>query len=173
VNEEQKVVASNMRIGHGFDVHRFAEQFDPQKPLTLANCSLNEELSLEAHSDGDVVLHALCDALLGAVALGDIGEHFPDDDQQFAGADSADLLRHVLTLVHDKGFQLVNVDLTVIAQRPRLSTHKQAMRLRIAELCALTIDRVNIKATTTEGLGAIGRAEGIACHVVALLVGQA
>lgn len=161
-----------LRIGHGFDVHRFADQYDTNKPLVLAGCRLADELSLEAHSDGDVILHALCDALLGAAALGDIGEHFPDTDDSYAGADSAQLLRQVLALLTEKKLQPVNLDITVVAQQPRLAQHRLVMRERLAELSGLALDRVNLKATTTEKLGYIGRGEGLACHAVVLLAAQ-
>ena len=161
-----------LRIGHGFDVHRFATEYDTSKPLVLAGCKLTDKLSLEAHSDGDVILHALCDALLGAAALGDIGEHFPDTDENYAGADSAELLRQVLALLGAQDFQLVNFDITVVAQQPRLAQYRQAMRERLAEVTGLALERVNLKATTTEKLGYIGRGEGIACHAVVLLAAQ-
>lgn len=161
-----------LRIGHGFDVHRFAVEYDASKPLLLAGYKLTDKLSLEAHSDGDVVLHALCDALLGAAALGDIGEHFPDTDENYAGADSAELLRQVLALLGTQNLQLVNFDVTVVAQQPRLAQHRLAMRERLAEITGLALDRVNLKATTTEKLGYIGRGEGIACHAVVLLAAQ-
>ena len=166
------MVEFGMRVGHGFDVHRFAESFAADKPLMLAGCRLPDQLTLEAHSDGDVVLHALCDALLGAAGLGDIGEHFPDTDASFAGADSSQLLEQVLEQLRGRGFAPVNVDITVVAQLPRLAPHRQAMRERLAALCKLPADCVNLKATTTERLGYIGREEGIACHVVALIARQ-
>lgn len=125
---------------------------------------------LVAHSDGDVVLHALADALLGAVALGDIGKHFPDTDPQFKGADSRALLRHVLGLVQQKGFKVGNVDATIIAQAPKMAPHIDAMRRVIAEDLQVELDQVNVKATTTERLGFVGREEGIAVHAVALLL---
>lgn len=161
-----------LRIGHGFDVHRFAAAYDANKPLLLAGCKLPDQLSLEAHSDGDVILHALCDALLGAAALGDIGEHFPDTDDRYSGADSAQLLREVLSLLGAKNLQPVNLDITVVAQQPRLAEHRPAMCERLAELSGLAQDCVNLKATTTEKLGYIGRGEGIACHAVVLLARQ-
>lgn len=161
-----------LRVGHGFDVHRFATVFDADKPLVLAGCRLPDELSLEAHSDGDVILHALCDALLGAAGLGDIGEHFPDTDPDFAGADSGRLLQQVLARLTEQGLTPLNVDITVVAQRPKLAPHRQRMRERLASLSNLPLDCVNLKATTTEGLGYIGREEGIACHVVALISRQ-
>ena len=152
-----------------FDVHRFSTQYDDQKRLILGGVVLPDALSLEAHSDGDVVLHAVCDALLGAAALGDIGQHFPDSDAAFAGADSAELLGRVMAAVAEKGLSPSNVDITVVAQQPKLAPHRAAMQKRMSELLNLPVDRVNVKATTTEKLGTIGRGEGIACHCVALI----
>jgi 2-C-methyl-D-erythritol 2,4-cyclodiphosphate synthase len=128
------------------------------------------KFGLVAHSDGDVLLHALSDALLGAVALGDIGKHFPDTDPTFKGADSRVLLRHVMGLVRDKGYAVGNVDATIIAQAPKMAPHIDTMRERIAEDLGVALDQVNVKATTTEKLGFTGREEGIAVHAVALLV---
>ncbi len=159
----------NLRIGHGFDVHKYAVEYSEDKPLILAGVVLAEKRSLVAHSDGDVVLHAICDALLGAIAAGDIGDHFPDDDDAYAGADSAKLLQLVLALANRKGFQPVNIDVTVVAQVPRLSGYRQEMTDRLVELLQIDADRVNLKATTTERMGYIGREEGIACHCVALM----
>ncbi|HTN29409.1 MAG TPA: 2-C-methyl-D-erythritol 2,4-cyclodiphosphate synthase [Pseudomonas sp.] len=155
-----------MRIGHGYDVHRFGEgDF-----ITLGGVRIPHKFGLVAHSDGDVLLHALSDALLGAVALGDIGKHFPDTDPTFKGADSRVLLRQVLTLVREKGWQVGNVDTTIVAQAPKMAPHIQTMRERIAEDLQVTLDQVNVKATTTEKLGFTGREEGIAVHAVALLL---
>ncbi|CEA06079.1 2-C-methyl-D-erythritol 2,4-cyclodiphosphate synthase [Pseudomonas saudimassiliensis] len=155
-----------MRIGHGYDVHRFGEgDF-----ITLGGLQIAHDRGLVAHSDGDVVLHALTDAILGAAALGDIGRHFPDTDPQFKGADSRVLLRHALSLVHAKGWQVGNVDVTIAAQAPKLSSHIETMCERVAEDLQVTRDQVNIKATTTEKLGFVGRKEGIAVHAVALLL---
>ena len=155
-----------MRIGHGYDVHRFAEgDF-----ITLGGVRIAHHHGLLAHSDGDVVLHALSDALLGAAAMGDIGKHFPDTDPQFKGADSRVLLRHVLGLVKAKGWQVGNVDATIVAQAPKMAPHIDAMRNLIAADLEVALDQVNVKATTTEKLGFTGREEGIAVHAVALLV---
>lgn len=155
-----------MRIGHGYDVHRFGEgDF-----ITLGGVRIPHKFGLVAHSDGDVLLHALSDALLGAVALGDIGKHFPDTDPTFKGADSRVLLRHVMGLVRDKGYAVGNVDATIIAQAPKMAPHIDTMRERIAEDLGVALDQVNVKATTTEKLGFTGREEGIAVHAVALLV---
>ncbi|GGL94846.1 2-C-methyl-D-erythritol 2,4-cyclodiphosphate synthase [Pseudomonas asuensis] len=155
-----------MRIGHGYDVHRFGEG----NFITLGGVQIPHTSGLVAHSDGDVVLHALADALLGAVALGDIGKHFPDTDPQFKGADSRALLRHVVGLVREKGFKVGNIDATIIAQAPKMAPHIDAMRRAIAEDLQVELDQVNVKATTTERLGFVGREEGIAVHAVALLL---
>lgn len=163
------MTVDGLRIGHGYDVHRFATHYDQEKPLILAGVHLPEQLSLEAHSDGDLVLHAVCDAILGAMAEGDIGQHFPDDDPQYAGVDSAKLLARVLALATARDFRLLNIDVTVVAQVPRLSPHRQAMKASLSELLQLPPDRVNLKATTTEGLGDIGNKLGMACHAVVLL----
>lgn len=155
-----------MRIGHGFDVHAFG----PGDSVTLGGVRIPHTQGLIAHSDGDVLLHALCDALLGAAALGDIGQHFPDTSAEFRGMDSRILLRRVLALVRQQKLAVGNVDATVIAQTPRLAPHIPAMRQTIAADLAVTSEQVNVKATTTERLGYIGRGEGIAVHAVALLV---
>jgi 2-C-methyl-D-erythritol 2,4-cyclodiphosphate synthase len=141
----------------------------PEKPLVLGGITLPDAMSLEAHSDGDVVLHALCDALLGAIGKGDIGEHFPDTDAAFAGVSSLVLLAEVWTLVCESGLTLGNLDLTIVCQQPKLAPHRAAMREAIARALGVDAAAINIKATTTEGLGAIGRGEGIACHSVVLL----
>ncbi|MDG9783071.1 2-C-methyl-D-erythritol 2,4-cyclodiphosphate synthase [Metapseudomonas otitidis] len=155
-----------MRIGHGYDVHRFGDG----DHITLGGVRIPHRFGLVAHSDGDVVLHALSDALLGAAALGDIGKHFPDTDPQFKGADSRVLLRHVLTQVKGKGWKVGNVDATIVAQSPKMAPHIEAMRVAIAADLEVGIDQVNVKATTTEKLGFTGREEGIAVHAVALLL---
>lgn len=155
-----------MRIGHGYDVHRFGEgDF-----ITLGGVKIPYERGLVAHSDGDVVMHAVTDAILGAAALGDIGRHFPDTDPQFKGADSRVLLRHALGLVQAKGWKVGNVDVTIAAQAPKLAPHIENMRVRVAEDLQVELDQVNIKATTTEKLGFVGRKEGIAVDAVALLL---
>ncbi|HLD64634.1 MAG TPA: 2-C-methyl-D-erythritol 2,4-cyclodiphosphate synthase [Pseudomonas sp.] len=155
-----------MRIGHGYDVHRFGDG----DSIILGGVQIAHHHGLIAHSDGDVLLHAICDALLGAAALGDIGRHFPDTDPQFKGADSRALLRQVLSLVQAKGWKVGNVDATIVAQAPKMAPHIAAMRERIAADLRVDIDQVNVKATTTEQLGFTGREEGIAVHAVALLV---
>ena len=155
-----------MRIGHGYDVHRFGEG----DHVVLAGVSIPYEQGLVAHSDGDVLLHALCDALLGACALGDIGQHFPDTDQQYANVDSRVLLRHVYSLVSAKGYQLANADISIIAEAPKMAVHGVSMCANVAQDLAVAIDQINIKATTTETLGFTGRREGIAVHAVVLLI---
>lgn len=157
-----------IRIGHGFDVHKFGNQ----GPVIIAGVSIEHSEGLIAHSDGDVALHALCDALLGACALGDIGYHFPDTNPEFKGADSRVLLRHVWQLVQGKGYGLSNLDLTIVAQVPKMAPHITKMREIIAEDLAADIDKINVKATTTEQLGYVGRKEGIASHAVVLLQKQ-
>lgn len=154
-----------MRIGHGYDVHKFAGP----GPIVIAGVTIPHAQGLLAHSDGDVALHALCDALLGALALGDIGKHFPDTEAKYKGIDSRQLLRHVCQLVADKGYQLANLDLTIVAQAPRMANHIDDMRQTIAADMAACLPQVNVKATTTEKLGFTGRQEGIACHAVVLL----
>jgi 2-C-methyl-D-erythritol 2,4-cyclodiphosphate synthase len=159
-------MTASMRIGHGYDVHRFGEG----EYITLGGVRISHRFGLIAHSDGDVLLHALSDSLLGAAALGDIGQHFPDTDPRFKGADSRVLLRHVLGLIQAKGWTVANVDATIVAQAPKMAPHVQAMRKLIAEDLQVALDQVNVKATTTEKLGFTGREEGIAVHAVALLV---
>ncbi len=158
-----------LRIGHGFDAHRFADAYDPQRPLRLAAVQLPECRSLLAHSDGDLVLHALSDAVLGAAAAGDIGQLFPDSDASLAGISSAIILQAALREAAKRGLRLINLDITVIAQAPKLAPHASAMRSSLASLTGLGADRINLKATTTEGMGHLGREEGMACHAVALL----
>ena len=154
-----------MRIGHGYDVHAF----EPGDHVTLGGVRIAHPYGVKAHSDGDVVLHALCDALLGALGLGDIGQHFPDSDPHWNDADSRTFLRHCSRLVHEHRYRLVNADLTVLAEAPRLGAHRAQMRVNIAADLETAPERINIKATTCEGLGALGRGEGLACHAVVLL----
>ena len=154
-----------MRIGHGYDLHALA----PGRRLVLGGVDIPHSHGPIAHSDGDVLLHALADALLGAAALGDIGEHFPDTDPAYAGADSRVLLRRVAALVRDAGYRVANIDATVLAQRPKLAPHRDAMRANIAADLELDIGAVSVKATTTEGLGPVGRGEAISAHAVCLL----
>ncbi|WP_444930218.1 2-C-methyl-D-erythritol 2,4-cyclodiphosphate synthase [Microbulbifer sp. SSSA002] len=153
------------RIGQGFDVHAFG----PGDHVVLGGVQIPHGQGLVAHSDGDVLLHALADALLGALALGDIGKHFPDNDEQFAGADSRKLLRHVVGLIDSKGYRLVNADMTLIAQAPKMAPHIDGMRANIAADCGVDCDAVSVKATTTEKLGFTGRGEGIAAQAIVLL----
>ena len=155
-----------MRIGHGFDVHKFGSD----KPLILGGVTVPYETGLIAHSDGDVVLHAISDAILGAMALGDIGKHFPDTDAQFAGADSRVLLRHCYDLAQQKGYSIGNLDVTVIAQAPKMAPHIDAIRRCLAADLITAIEDINVKATTTEKLGFTGRKEGIAVESVVLMV---
>ena len=154
-----------MRIGHGYDVHKFGGE----GPITIGGVSIDNEQGLLAHSDGDVLIHALCDALLGAAALGDIGKHFPDTDNAYAGADSRGLLRDVIARLHNLGFKLVNADMTIVAQAPKMAPHIATMQQLLAEDCAVDTDQINVKATTTEKLGFAGRKEGIAAHAVVLI----
>lgn len=154
-----------MRIGHGFDVHRFG----PGDHLMIGGVKLPFEKGFVAHSDGDVLLHTVSDALLGACALGDIGRHFPDTDPAWEGADSRDLLRRVVQLVREQGFGVVNLDATLMAQAPKMAPHIDAMRRVIAEDLGVDVGQVNVKATTTERLGFTGRGEGIAAEAVVLV----
>ena len=157
-----------MRIGHGFDVHRFGEpQTDAE--ITIGGVRISSDRPLLAHSDGDVLIHALCDALLGAAAMGDIGEHFPDTDAQYQDADSRLLLRQVMSSLQQAGYRLLNADITLVAQAPKMAPHKAQMRENLAADIGCELSQLNIKATTTEGLGYAGRKEGIACHAVVLL----
>ena len=154
-----------MRIGQGFDVHGFCAG----SQIIMGGVPIPHEKGLKAHSDGDVLLHAVADALLGAAALGDIGHLFPDTSEEWAGADSRVLLRHVMQRVLEEGFSVVNVDTTIIAQAPKMAPHVESMRLTIAEDLGIPVNRVSVKATTTERLGFTGRGEGIACQAVCLL----
>ncbi len=157
-----------MRIGQGYDVHRFA----PGRPLVLGGVPIAHDRGLAAHSDGDVLIHALCDALLGAAGLGDIGRHFPDSRAEFENIDSRILLRRVVEKLGAAGFRVQNVDATLVAQAPKLSPYIESMRERLAADLQIDAGRVNVKATTTEGLGFTGRAEGIASYAIALLEGD-
>jgi 2-C-methyl-D-erythritol 2,4-cyclodiphosphate synthase len=154
-----------VRIGHGWDLHRLAEG----RPCKLGGLTIPHGKGPLGHSDGDVVLHALADALLGASALGDIGALFPDTDAAWKGADSADLLAEVLRRVHGAGYTVGNADITVVAQEPKIGPHREKLRAHIARLLAVDVDRVSVKAKTTEGLGDIGAGNAIACHAVVLL----
>ena len=154
-----------MRIGQGYDAHQFSER----GRLVLGGVEVDYHRGMRAHSDGDVLIHALCDALLGAAGLGDIGNHFPDSSPEFAGIDSRILLRRVMLEVRELGMQVVNVDATLVAQEPKLAPYIKTMRIRIASDLKLDASRVNIKATTTEGMGFTGRGEGIAAYAAVLL----
>jgi 2-C-methyl-D-erythritol 2,4-cyclodiphosphate synthase len=158
----------NLRIGNGYDVHRFGE---PQAAalLTIGGIQIAHTQPLLAHSDGDVLCHALCDALLGALALGDIGQHFPDTDARYRGISSLLLLQHVYGLVQEQGWQLGNADLTLVAQAPKFAPHRLAIRQSLAQCLHVQEGQISVKATTTEGLGFTGRKEGIACYAVVLL----
>lgn len=157
-----------LRIGNGYDIHRLV----PGRPLILGGVQLEhpEGLGLDGHSDADVLVHALMDALLGALSLGDIGTHFPPEEERWRGADSLVLLEQVVALVTERGWQVLNIDTVVVAERPRLKPHIAAMRQAIAERMGLAPEQLGVKATTNEGLGPTGREEGIACHAVALLL---
>ena len=155
----------NIRIGHGYDVH----QLVPKRQLILGGVTIPFEKGLLGHSDADVLLHAICDSLLGALALGDIGKHFPDNDEQFKGIDSRILLSRTATLVREKGWQIGNIDATIVAQAPRISPYIQKMRENIATVLNLPLDAVSVKATTEEHLGFTGEGLGIAAHAVSLL----
>ena len=163
--DEERSVLNMLRIGQGFDVHQFAED----RPLIIGGIEIPYERGLIGHSDADVLLHTVADACLGAIGEGDIGRHFPDTDPEFLDADSAKLLEHVWQLVKEKGYTLVNIDCTIMAQKPKMAPHIEKMRERIAELLEASRDQVNVKATTTERLGFVGREEGIASQVAVLL----
>ena len=156
---------TDFRTGHGYDVHRLT----PERRLILGGVDIPHPLGLLGHSDADVLLHAVMDALLGAAGLGDIGRHFPDTDEQYRGASSLTLFARVMELLAAKGFAVGNIDATVIAQKPKLSPHIEVMRQNIAEAAGVPQERVNVKATTTEQLGFCGRKEGIAAHAVCLI----
>jgi 2-C-methyl-D-erythritol 4-phosphate cytidylyltransferase / 2-C-methyl-D-erythritol 2,4-cyclodiphosphate synthase len=145
------------RVGHGIDVHRFAED----RPLVLGGVRIADRGGLEGHSDADAVLHALTDAVLGAIGAGDIGEYFPSSDPRWRGASSRRFVEEAIRLVHERGGTICNVDLTIITERPRMATHKPAIRDAVASACGVSPDRVNVKATTTDGLGFTGRGEGL------------
>lgn len=154
------------RVGSGFDVHRFAEQ----RRLVLCGIEVPYEKGLLGHSDADVALHALMDAMLGAAAMGDIGKHFPDTDERFKGADSVKLTEHVVALLQEKGWRVNNADITIIAQQPKLAKYIPAMRSKVASVLQIEEECVNVKATTTEKLGFTGRGEGMAAEAVVSLI---
>ncbi len=154
-----------IRIGHGYDVHRFAEN----RRLIIGGAEIPYERGLLGHSDADVLLHAVCDALLGAAALGDIGKHFPDTDEKYRGIDSMLLLKHTAALLSEQGYRVGNIDATVIAQAPKMAPYIEAMRRNIAQCVDISVDFVNVKATTEEKLGFTGRKEGISAHAVCII----
>jgi 2-C-methyl-D-erythritol 2,4-cyclodiphosphate synthase len=155
-----------IRVGHGYDVHRFAEN----RELFLGGVKIDYEMGLLGHSDADVLLHAVSDALLGAAALGDIGQHFPDSDERYKGIDSMILLRHVVALLKEKGYSVGNIDVTMIAQRPKLKDYIPMMVENIASDLKVSTNQINIKATTEEKMGFTGDGSGMACHCVCLLM---
>ena len=156
----------NFRIGHGYDVHALGEGLR----LVLGGVEIPHTKGCIAHSDGDVAIHAICDALLGALALGDIGKLFPDSDPQYKGIDSRKLLKHVVDIVNNKGYAISNIDCTIAMQRPKLRPHIDTMRERLSEVVGIDVDRISVKATTTERLGFEGREEGVSTTAVVLLV---
>lgn len=156
---------ADIRIGHGYDVHCF----EAGDHIILGGVKIPHHQAFKAHSDGDVLIHAICDALLGAAALGDIGQHFPDSDAEYKNADSRLLLRHVVSLLAEQGFSLGNLDATIIAESPRMSSHIAGMKLNLANDLSCQSDQINVKATTTEALGFTGRQEGIAAHAVVII----
>ena len=158
-----------IRIGHGYDVHKLV----PERELILGGVHIPHTLGLLGHSDADVLLHAISDSLLGALALGDIGKHFPDTDPRYKGADSLALLRHVVKLIQEHGYTVGNLDAVILAQKPKLAPHIMQMRENIAAVCEVPVDRVSVKATTEERLGFTGREEGISAHSVVLLTKKA
>ncbi len=158
-----------MRVGHGYDVHRLGESDPRTDHVVLGGVRIPHDQGLLAHSDGDVLIHALCDALLGAIGAGDIGRHFPDTDPAYANADSRNLLRSVFELVAAEGLALANADMTIVAQNPTMAPYIDQMAANIADDLCASVTQVNVKATTTEGLGFCGRSEGIAAHAIVLL----
>lgn len=158
-------MTADLRVGFGVDVHAF----EAGDHVMLGGVRIAHDRGIKAHSDGDVLLHALCDALLGATGLGDIGQHFPDSDPRWRGADSADLLRSVCEQVAARGFAVINVDMTLLAEAPKLAPHRAMIVARVADLLGIEAERVNLKATTTEKLGFLGRAEGLAAQATVLL----
>jgi len=163
-NPQSNLIA-NIRVGHGFDVHGF----EAGDALILAGVTIPYMKKFKAHSDGDVLIHALCDALLGASALGDIGQHFPDTDKAYENISSRELLKHVNRLITEKCYSINNIDITVIAQRPKLIKFLESMKQNLCADLSISLEQINIKATTTEGLGFVGREEGIAVHAMTLI----
>ncbi len=165
MNKQQSPQLPPYRIGHGYDVHRFGEG----DSIVLGGVKIPHHSAFIAHSDGDVLIHALCDALLGGIAAGDIGQHFPDTDEQYKNIDSTVLLDHTNQLLINRQYAIVNIDVTIVAQSPKMAPHLQAMIQNLADVLNVTQTQINIKATTTEGLGFTGREEGIAVHAVVML----
>ncbi len=168
-NTENTAVNLPFRIGHGYDVHRFAELAESDIQMTLGGIKIDHNKRLLAHSDGDVLIHALCDAMLGAIAGGDIGQLFPDTDTQYKNIESTKLLQNTSQQIDKAGYRMGNIDLTIVAQNPKMSPHIMAMRETLAQSLRIDIGQINIKATTTEGLGFTGRDEGIAVHAVVIV----
>ena len=156
---------TSLRVGQGYDVHVFGDG----DHVTLGGVKIPYSCGIKAHSDGDVILHALCDALLGAAALGDIGMHFPDTDMKWKGADSRDLLRHVVSLLKAQSYEVVNADITLLAEAPRIGKYRDEMKANMASDLNIDASQINVKATTSEGMGFIGKREGLACHAVVLI----
>ena len=156
---------SNYRIGHGYDVHRLEEG----KKFIIGGIEINHSKGAIGHSDADVVIHVICDALLGAMSLGDIGSHFPDTDNKYKGIDSKILLGDVINIINENKYDMVNIDVTILLQKPKLRDHIDTMRKTIAEITGSEVSSISVKATTTEGLGFVGREEGVAAHCVCLL----
>lgn len=156
---------TDIRIGHGYDVHRLT----PDRKLILGGVEIPYHLGLLGHSDADVLIHAIMDSLLGAQALGDIGKHFPDTDEAYKDSDSMKLLEFVVGLIANSGYKIGNIDATIVAQKPKLAQYIDAMRENISKVCGITLDRINVKATTTEKLGFCGRGEGIESHAVSII----
>jgi len=154
-----------IRVGSGFDVHAFGSG----DHVMLGGVRISHDAGVIAHSDGDVLLHALCDALLGAAALGDIGQHFPDTEPRWRGAASAQFVQHAVLLLQERGYRIVNADLTLLCEAPRIAQHREAIRAEVARLLELGLDAVNLKATTTEKLGFLGRREGLAAEAIVLI----
>ncbi len=160
---------NQIRTGHGYDAHRFADTLLADKPFVLGGVNIEHDKSLLAHSDGDAVIHALCDALLGAIGRGDIGRHFPDTDAAYSNIDSGILLQKVCEFLQEEHWLIGNVDITILAQAPRMAPHINHMCARLAQLMSITAGQVNVKASTTEGMGFVGRKEGIEAYAVVLL----
>ncbi len=169
LNSQQPNSSPVFRIAHGFDAHRLVAN----RPLIIGGVQIPHPTGLLGHSDADVLTHALCDGILGALGEGDIGHHFPDTDEQYRGANSLDLLKTIMNLCQNKGYRLGNADITVIAQRPKIAPYLQEMKMNLCRICTMPLSTINIKATTTEKMGFTGKEEGISCHAIVLLQEQA